>query len=73
MHLSGYIGKSQNKWLAATQKRLLATESLLGSIKSAKMMGLTTRLKKVIRDLRNDEIKASFDFRNLIVGSIVLC
>jgi len=73
MQLSGHMGKAQGTWLAATKKRLQAIESLLGSIKSSKMMGLTARLLKVIRDLRADEIHAASPFRNLVLSSIVLC
>jgi len=73
MKLSSHMGKAQGKWLAATKKRLQAIESLLGSIKSSKMMGLTTRLLKVIRGLREAEIQSSFPYRNLNLSSIVLC
>jgi ATP-binding cassette, subfamily C (CFTR/MRP), member 1 len=73
MMSSGSIGKAQGTWLDAIQKRLRATESLLGSIKSAKMMRLTTRASKFLQELRTHEIKAALGFRNLMVGSLVLC
>ncbi len=71
--LSARVGKAQGTWLAITQKRLRATESLLGSVKSVKMMGLTKRVWKLLQDLRLEEIKASLGFRNLITRSVVLC
>lgn len=72
MLLSGNIREAQGTWLAAIQQRVRTTESLIGSIKSVNMMGLSARFSNIIQRLRIEEIKASLGFRKLMVGSVVL-
>jgi ATP-binding cassette, subfamily C (CFTR/MRP), member 1 len=67
------VGRRQEAWLKAVQRRLKATESTLGSIKSIKMMGLAEPLQKVIQGLRVKELLLAADYRKLQVTSIILC
>ncbi|KAE8453304.1 hypothetical protein EG329_011371 [Mollisiaceae sp. DMI_Dod_QoI] len=69
--LSSKVGRSQGAWLAAIQRRLNVTTSMLGSIKEIKMTGLTNSFSTVIQRLRLDEITASLPYRRLLVWSIV--
>ncbi|KAI9744668.1 MAG: hypothetical protein M1818_002197 [Claussenomyces sp. TS43310] len=70
--LTSRIGKRQDAWLKAVQRRLRTTESTLGSIKGIKMMGLTESLAKVIQDMRLKELLLAMDYRKLQIASIII-
>ena len=59
-------GKSR-AWSEATQKRVAITSSMLSSVKSLKMMGLSNTIESKIQNRRAEEIRAAKDFRWLIV------
>ncbi|KAK1754461.1 P-loop containing nucleoside triphosphate hydrolase protein [Echria macrotheca] len=63
---------AQKAWMDKIQSRVAATASMLGVMKAVKMTGLTGRLGKRIGDLREDEIKASFVFRLVLVKLVTL-
>ena len=61
------IGNRQGSWAAAVQKRVAMTSSMLGSMKSVKMMGLSTMLTDTIHNQRLRELKLGAKFRWSIV------
>jgi ATP-binding cassette subfamily C (CFTR/MRP) protein 1 len=71
--LTSRIGKSQDAWLKAVQRRLKMTESTLGSIKGIKIMGLAKTLAKILQDMRVTELSLAMNYRTLQVTSIVIC
>ena len=77
MAASVYIGKhiagQQGEWLAATEKRLEATKSMLSSLKAIKMMSASQRVRSAIEKLRVLEFAASKMYRTLLVASVLSC
>jgi ABC-type bacteriocin/lantibiotic exporter with double-glycine peptidase domain len=75
--ISTYIGKStgkqQQKWMAATEKRIAATRKILSSLKAIKTTGSEQRVSSTIQTLRAREFAASKMFRTLLVGSVLSC
>ncbi len=67
------IGKQQQVWLTATEKRISATKMMLSSLKAIKMMGMSEKVGMAIERLRNLEFAASRSFRTLIVGTLFSC
>lgn len=73
------IGSRQRKWVEAIQRRVAITGSILGSMKSIKMTGLTETASTVIQDqrIRETELQASYRWMsvwlNLIGESFTLC
>lgn len=62
---SAFAKAYQGVWLKKIQKRIGITSSMLGSIKSIKMAGLTDRLSFIIQDLRVEEVNSARPFRML--------
>ncbi|KAF2155055.1 ABC transporter [Myriangium duriaei CBS 260.36] len=54
--------KRQMAWMKAIEKRIGTTTAMLGSIKSIKMTGITSKISSTIHQLRLDEIKAARSF-----------
>ncbi|PYI08342.1 P-loop containing nucleoside triphosphate hydrolase protein [Aspergillus sclerotiicarbonarius CBS 121057] len=65
-------GIAQKAWLDQIQSRVAATASMLGVMKAVKMTGLTQPLGDKIRQLREEEVKASFTFRFILVKLVTL-
>ncbi|KAB5547143.1 canalicular multispecific organic anion transporter 1 [Coniochaeta sp. 2T2.1] len=65
-------GVSQQKWLAATQKRLKRTKQMLDSIKAIKMTSQDSAAYETLDELRKTEIAKSSSFRWIIVFSCFL-
>jgi ATP-binding cassette subfamily C (CFTR/MRP) protein 1 len=73
--VSRNFGNAQKAWTAATQKRIAMTSSLLGSMKSAKIMGLAETMTESIQGQREAEVSLSRKYRWIsvlinIIGSI---
>jgi hypothetical protein len=66
-------GKAQGVWLEAVEERVAVTSKVLGVMKSIKMTGLTQVISNNIRQLRSQEIKASFTFRLYTILIITFC
>lgn len=64
---------AQGTWLEAVEERVAVTSKVLGVMKSIKMTGLTDTIASDVRDLRSQEIKASFLFRLYTVIVITVC
>ncbi|KAH8805474.1 putative ABC multidrug transporter [Xylogone sp. PMI_703] len=65
-------GARQNSWLQRIQKRVDATANMLGSMKGVKMSGLADDLRVNIKNLREEEISSSLEFRKLLVKIVNL-
>ncbi|PVI05770.1 P-loop containing nucleoside triphosphate hydrolase protein [Periconia macrospinosa] len=63
---------TQKAWLDKIQARVSATIALLRTMHSLKMTGLTRILTERITQMREDELKASFTFRGVLVRVVVL-
>lgn len=66
-------GGSQQKWLAATQKRLKITKQVLDNLKGIKMTSQDTVAYRALTDHRAREIKESSSFRWFMLISNFLC
>lgn len=70
--MSRYLAKNlqskQKSWSVATQKRLAMTASMLGSIKSLKMLGTTPYTEALIHDLRLRELAMAKKVRWMMVA-----
>ncbi|KAJ5183506.1 P-loop containing nucleoside triphosphate hydrolase protein [Penicillium capsulatum] len=65
-------GNAQGIWLEAVAERVAVTSKVLGVIKNIKMTGLTDIVANIVRDLRSDEIEASFSPRIYTVFRVTL-
>lgn len=62
---SAFAKAYQGAWLKKIQKRIGITSSMLGSMKSIKIAGLTDRLSFIIQGLRIEEVSSARPFRML--------
>jgi hypothetical protein len=67
MAISALAGSRQKLWLEAIEKRVDATAKVLGSMKGIKMTGLTDKLSRILQSMRDEEIKKSEKFRELLI------
>ncbi|OAG04180.1 ABC transporter-like protein [Paraphaeosphaeria sporulosa] len=67
VYLSRQMGPRQAKWNAVTQERVSATSTVLGFIKSIKMMGFSKYVIGDIQALRDKEIRTFRVFRRFTV------
>ncbi|RAK74447.1 putative multidrug resistance protein [Aspergillus fijiensis CBS 313.89] len=63
LHVAKKIGPAQKTWVGAVQRRVALTSSLLGSMKSIKMMGLSERMAQTIHGQRLRELHLGASFR----------
>ncbi|CDM37008.1 hypothetical protein DTO013E5_7172 [Penicillium roqueforti] len=61
--LSKLIVGKQKVWNAAVQKRIAITASMLGSMKSMKIMGMTEVVESSVQEYRRKEIQSAMGFR----------
>jgi len=70
-HISRYVAKNlksrQRNWVEATQQRVAAIASVLGSMKSVKALGLSPVVMSQIRDSRIHEIAMANKIRWMMV------
>ncbi|KAE8142964.1 P-loop containing nucleoside triphosphate hydrolase protein [Aspergillus pseudotamarii] len=62
-YVACHLQPRQRNWNAATQKRMAVTTSLLQSVKSMKMLGISESVKTLLFGLRAKEIQASIRLR----------
>jgi ATP-binding cassette subfamily C (CFTR/MRP) protein 1 len=67
------IGPRQRIWVAAIQRRVGITSSMLGSMKSVKMMGLSDNLFDTLHNLRIRELNLMKKFRVMFLWRLLLC
>ena len=69
--MSRYVAKHlqsrQKAWNRATQSRVAATTSTLGSMKAVKMLGFQHHLATRIQELRKEELSAASKVRWMMV------
>ena len=61
--VSKTIGAAQKTWLGAIQRRVAITSSILGSMKSVRMLGIEDVLSTTIQNLRVRELVFAAKFR----------
>jgi ATP-binding cassette subfamily C (CFTR/MRP) protein 1 len=66
------MGPRQSTWVKAVQKRIAITSTVLRSMKSVKMMGLSDSMEELLQNERVNELKLAKPFRWLIVWLNVL-
>jgi ATP-binding cassette subfamily C (CFTR/MRP) protein 1 len=70
-HVSRYVAKHlaprQKEWNSATQSRVAATSSMLGSMKSIKMLGFQSYIASRIQELRKGELLIASKLRWVMV------
>ncbi|KAK8047506.1 P-loop containing nucleoside triphosphate hydrolase protein [Apiospora saccharicola] len=70
--LSSFAGAFQASWMKVLEKRVAITSSLLGSVKSVKMLGWATRSTELIQQLRLAEILSARKFRLMLLGVVTV-
>lgn len=70
--MSRYLAKNlqskQKAWTEATQKRLAMTTSMLASMKSLKMLGISSYTESLVQGLRNQELNTAKKVRWMMVA-----
>ncbi|KAK6956896.1 hypothetical protein Daesc_002178 [Daldinia eschscholtzii] len=64
-----FMDRGQRMWMAAVQKRVALTSSVIATMKSTKLSGLTDPIARVVKKLRVDELKAGQNFRSLLLAA----
>ncbi|KAK1675557.1 P-loop containing nucleoside triphosphate hydrolase protein [Colletotrichum godetiae] len=70
--LSGSAGAFQASWMAAIQKRVAVTSSVLGAPKGVKLSGFTDKMFHIIQDLHLREIASAAKFRTMLLVIVTL-
>ncbi|KAK6833489.1 hypothetical protein PG987_008183 [Apiospora arundinis] len=70
--LSSFAGAFQASWMEVLEKRVAITSSLLGSVKSVKMLGWVKRSTELIQQLRMAEILSARKFRLMLLGVVTV-
>ncbi|KAK8001740.1 ABC transporter [Apiospora marii] len=70
--LSSFAGAFQASWMKVLEKRVAITSSLLGSVKSVKMLGWAKRSTELIQQLRLAEILSARKFRLMLLGVVTV-
>jgi ATP-binding cassette subfamily C (CFTR/MRP) protein 1 len=72
-HVTKRIGPRQAQWVKAIQRRVGITSSMLGFMKSVKMMGLSRTLFDTLHNHRIRELNLSKHFRMMGLWRMLLC
>lgn len=64
-----YTGDAQKKWMAAIQRRVGLTSTVIANTKNLKLSGLTQPVANSIQQLRVSEIASGSGFRKLLLTS----
>lgn len=70
--LGKYAGERQKLWMEATQTRVSSISSIIASMKSLKMLGITSQLTGSAQGQRIQELRAGNRFRTITVFSSVM-
>ncbi|KAJ5200204.1 hypothetical protein N7472_005408 [Penicillium cf. griseofulvum] len=62
-----FTGDSQRSWMSGVQKRVGLTATVIASMKSVKISGLTTAVGDYVQQLRVDELAAGARFRQIFM------
>jgi ABC-type multidrug transport system fused ATPase/permease subunit len=69
--LVNFTGDSQRTWMSGIQKRVSLTATVITSIKSLKISGLSTTVGDYVQQLRVDELAAGARFRKIFIIAAV--
>jgi ABC-type multidrug transport system fused ATPase/permease subunit len=70
--LANIMGKAQKSWMKSIQTRVDVTATMLGSMKSVKMLGFTEWLSEMVQELRVTELFVAGLFRKLLIVRVFL-
>jgi ABC-type bacteriocin/lantibiotic exporter with double-glycine peptidase domain len=70
--LMSFIGRAQTVWMAAVQKRVGLTASVISSMKNVKISGLSAPVSQFVQRLRVEELAAGARFRQLYIAAAAL-
>ena len=73
VRIARFMGGRQKTWVQAIQQRIAITSSMLGSMKSVKMMGLADAMSTTIQGQRVRELRVQGRYRWLVVLLNVFC
>jgi ATP-binding cassette subfamily C (CFTR/MRP) protein 1 len=71
LQVAASMGQRQRLWLEGIEKRIKATSDALAAVKEVKMGGLQVVMEKKLRELRQEEMKASRKFKNAL--ALITC
>lgn len=71
LQVAASMGQRQRLWLEGIEKRIKATSDTLAAVKEVRMGGLQVVMEKKLRELRQEEIKASRKFKNAL--ALIVC
>lgn len=71
--VSARFGLAQRQWVERVQKRVSVTASMLGDMKTVKLLGLSMVYENTISRLRKVELNTSETFRTLLVWQMNIC
>lgn len=70
--LMGHIGTAQRRWMSLVQKRVGLTATVIGSMKSLKISGLSSAVSTYVQHLRLEELLAGVHYRKIFIGAAIL-
>jgi ABC-type bacteriocin/lantibiotic exporter with double-glycine peptidase domain len=70
--LMSLIGQAQTVWMAAVQRRVGLTASVISSMKNVKISGLSAPVSQFVQRLRVEELAAGARFRQLYIAAAAL-
>lgn len=73
VQVSKLIGPRQKVWVAAIQRRVALTSSMLSGMKSIKVMGFSSLMFDVLQAQRVIELELSKSFRTMGLWRMLLC
>ncbi|CAE7199875.1 hypothetical protein P3342_010333 [Pyrenophora teres f. teres] len=71
LRVAASMGQRQRLWLEGIEKRIKATSDTLAAVKEVRMGGLQFVMEEKLRELRQEEIKASRKFKNAL--ALIVC
>ncbi|KAF1936890.1 hypothetical protein EJ02DRAFT_459161 [Clathrospora elynae] len=71
LQVAASMGQRQRLWLEGIEKRIKATSDALAAVKEVRMSGLQVVMENKLRELRQEEIKASRKFKNAL--ALIVC
>ncbi|KAF1936458.1 hypothetical protein EJ02DRAFT_470428 [Clathrospora elynae] len=71
LEVAASMGQRQRLWLEAIEKLIKATSNALAAAKEVRMGGLQVVMENKLRELRQEEIKASRKFKNAL--ALIVC
>lgn len=72
LSIANATGQAQKNWMKSIQTRVDVTATMLGSMKSVKMLGFTAWLSEIVQQLRVDELRVAAFYRKLLLIRVFL-